>query len=146
MKEFFLIRIGIRINRKWEKAFSIEMSRYSNLSFSKTTHLKFLSRSELRTIYFQMSGRWNIKWFCLLHWNINRLNTRKCPINIFALSIFRLIKIRSYRRELFRRGLYWDVLVNIGLSLNVICCMFAHFFMQHIDGKYHIATALLVGI
>ena len=34
--------------------------------------------------------------------------------------------------------------VNIGLSVNVICCMFVNFLMRHIDGKYRSATAHLV--
>ena len=43
----FYIRFGIPVDQNWESAISSEKYRYSNLSFSKTTHLKLLPRSEL---------------------------------------------------------------------------------------------------
>ena len=57
----FVLYIGIRIliDQNWQSDISIEISRYSNLSFSKTTHLKILSRAELMVICFQMFIRWN---------------------------------------------------------------------------------------
>ena len=109
--EFVLyIRIGILVDQKWQSAIRIEILRYSHLSFSKTTHLKFLSWSKLTVIYFQIFIRWNIQCICPSLWNIEKLNMRKCPINLLNLSYFRLINIWSCRLELFRRGLYRDVL------------------------------------
>ena len=35
-------------------------------------------------------------------------------------------------------------LVKMVLCLNMICCLFEHFFIRHIDGKYRSATAPLV--
>ena len=57
MKEIVLyVRVGILIDQNWQSAIGFEVSRYSNLSFSKTTILKFLSRSGLMVIYFQLSS------------------------------------------------------------------------------------------
>ena len=57
----FYITIGILIDQSWQSAISFQISRYSNLSFSKTAHLKFLSKTELMVISFQMFIRWNME-------------------------------------------------------------------------------------
>ena len=91
IKEFVLyIRIGILIDRNRPSAIFVQISWYSNLSSSKTTHLKFLLRPELTVIYFQMFIRWNNQWVCPLHWKIDELNVRKCSINNLILWVLRL--------------------------------------------------------
>ena len=63
------IKIGIPIDQIRKSAISFEISRYSNnLSFSKTTRLKFLAKSELTFLYFQMLIKWNNHWFCSFLW------------------------------------------------------------------------------
>ena len=89
----FYIRLGIPIDQIWQSVISIEISRFSNQSFSKTKYLKFLSRCKFTLMYFQMFIGWKIQWFCPLLWSIDRLHMRKCRIIVLILSIFRLINI-----------------------------------------------------
>ena len=103
--EKFVLHIGngILIDQNCKNAICIDIFRYSNVFFSETTHLKLPARCELAVIHFQTFRGWNNQWFCPLYWNIDRLNTRKGPINNPILSIFKLIIIRSYWLNFFRR-------------------------------------------
>ena len=60
-------------------------------------------------LIFQMFIRWNNQCFFPLHWNIEMLNMRNCPMKIFILFVFRPIIIWSHRLEFFRRCLYRHV-------------------------------------
>ena len=89
------IRTGVLIDQKWQSAFRTEISRHSNLSFSKTTHSRFLSWSILAVICFWKLNRWNDQWLYATHWNIIRLNMPKGPNNFLVLPFFRLINTWS---------------------------------------------------
>ena len=108
IKFFSYIQTGVPIERKWQSAFSIEISRHSNLSFSKTTHSRFLSWSILTVICFWKLIRWNDHWLSAAHWNIIRLNLPKCPNKILVLLFFRLIITWSKWLDFVSWGLYQD--------------------------------------
>ena len=69
------------------------------------------------------------QFFCPLRWNIDELKTQWCPINILVLSIVGVINFRSYRLDLFCRGLYRDVLLHIWVifkcDLLLLCSSFS---------------------
>ena len=52
-KIVFYIKNAIPFVQNWQSAFNIELSRFSNLSFTKTTHLKLLSGSQLTVLFFK---------------------------------------------------------------------------------------------
>ena len=140
------------LHQNWNPAWSklakcsyFEVSRYSNLSFSKTTFLNFMLRSQMTVIYFQVLIIWNDQWFCPLAWNFAWLNMRKCLISFLFLSSFRLINIWSYQLEFFRGNFYRDVLWQYCVFLIIWFVVFQiSFHMRQTDKIYFRATAPLI--
>ena len=94
------------------------------------------SKSKLTVAFFWMFLRWKNFWLCPLDWNVDKLNMQKGSIIIVVCRFSNWLISKATGLKSFDNISIEMFLVKIGLCVKMICFLFDHFFMRHIDRKY----------